>query len=210
MIPKNFQEDNLESLDDYRKRMNITFGYKPTAMNPEFCRNLNEADCEQWDLHTRELKEQRQLQQRAPATGTQKVLVLLIDIVPDRPKPPREHYEMLFNGVAQGESPDDDVIPTGSIQEYYTTNSYGAYDVEFFVQDWVNPGLTESYCAGNNQGLNPQFAECFYPALQLLEDQGFTWFEFDQNQDGFIGTKTELHCVVSLNVSNSFIHHQIT
>ena len=177
--------DMVETIVD--RFSHLPYDFKPKRLHPELCRGLNETECKDFDDHA------RRLQQRAITTGDLNVMVLLIDIVPGRSKPPREDYEMLFNGPADGQAADPDVIPTGSIKEYFETNSYNNFRPQFYVHDWVNPGFSESYCAGANQGLNSQFADCFFPALQELEDQSFSWFEYDQNGDGFIDHLLVLH-----------------
>ena len=151
---------------------------------------LSEAKVNSYDTKSLQTRRSRELQVRAPRIGNQKVLVLLIDIVPNRPKPPKEHYELLFNGP---DNENMDITPTGSVKTYFSENSYGLYNLDFYVQDWVQPGKTEAECAGSNQGLHGGFVDCFTSALQLLEDQFFSWLEFDENNDGFIDNLIVLH-----------------
>ena len=136
----------------------------------------------------------RSLQLRAPTTGTHKLLVILLDLVPGRSKPPKEDYEVLFNGPRN-----NDITPTGTIKEYFSQNSYGKYDLDAYVHDWAPADGTEAECAGGRQGVWDGLDNCLYTALDQLDDlhdafdPSFSWFDYDKNIDGHIDNVLVLH-----------------
>jgi len=183
-------DDNLEPLKEFRRHHNITFEYQPTVIHPEICRYQNETACREMDQRA------RSLQMRAPIKGKHKLLVILLDLVPGRSKPPREDYEVLFNGPQN-----DDITPTGSVKEYFLQNSYGQYEIDTYVHDWAPADGTEAECAGPNgqQGVWDGLDDCLVTALDRLDDVHesfdgtFSWFDYDTNVDGFIDNVIVLH-----------------
>ena len=145
----------------------------------------------------KDTKEARRLQIRADSVGSHKAIVLLLDFNNGRSKPSRDDIEQFFNGPDK----DSEIAPTGSVQTYFFENSYGLYDVEFFVHEWTLADGTEQSCAGTSgqQGTWPGFDNCFFPALDELEarhkdfSDPFEWWEFDQNQDAYIDNLIILH-----------------
>lgn len=177
-----------EPLGDYRRRLGIEFNYTTKALHPEICRHLTQDECERKDRHAREL------QTRNQAIGSQKAIVLLIKTT-DYDTLPREDYDHLFNSDVI----DEELNPTGSIRQYYLANSYGKFDVEFLVTDWVDSPLTEEECAGTTQGVGGRIDECYEPALQALDarhadpNDSFDWTDYDQNNDFYIDNLIIIH-----------------
>ena len=181
-------DDSLEPLKDFRTRNNITFHFVPTAIHPEICRYHNETTCREMD------RKARNLQSRSSTTGKHKLLVILLDLVPGRSKPSKEDFEVLFNGPQN-----DDITPTGTIKDYFLQNSYNKYEIDPYIHEWAPADGTEAECAGGRQGVWDGLDNCLFTALDQLEalhnsfDQGFSWFDFDQNLDGFIDNVIVLH-----------------
>lgn len=173
-----FQE-GLESLEEYRRQRGITFNYTPRALHPESCRLLSQQECEERD--------RRVLQTRVEPLGTQKGIVILLKLT-DFETLPREQYDILFNSDTR----DEELNPTGSVKEYLRENSNGKFNIDFFVLDWVQSPKSEAECAGPNQGVNDEFAECIVPAMELLEtlhndpNDSFDWYDYDLNEDSYI------------------------
>ena len=180
-------EATASKLQERLHRPGIDLDYATVHLHPEFCRQLNATACQEMD--------QRVLQQKMEFVGGQKVMVILLDIVTDRPKPPKEHYEKLLNGPGK----DSEINPTGSVQQYLEQNSYGKFQAEFTIHGWTQAAGNETTCSGSNQGAHPGFVNCFVPALEELEarhrdfDDPFTWFDYDVNADGFIDHLIILH-----------------
>ncbi len=122
--------------------------------------------------------------------GSHKAIAILLNIRPDYRKIPREDIHQLLNG----QNIDKVVNPTGSLNRYFYANSYGKYNLTFYVHDWVAANGTESQCAGSDgqQGKWDGFDDCFFPALDDLESRhndgndAFAWSDYDMNGDGFI------------------------
>ena len=109
---------------------------------------------------------------------------------------PREWFDTLFNT----EEIDDEIAPTGSVQQYIRENSLGRFTIEWTVADWALSTKSEIECAGSSQGKSENLVECFSPSLDALEAmhndpaEGFDWNDFDLDQDGYID-----HMVVIFN-----------
>lgn len=133
----------------------------------------------------------RTLRRISHTHGFVRVLVILVQFSDhtDRPLPPVEHYNELFNG--QGRS--DDIIPTGSVKSWMDYNSYGNLQFEAEVIDWTITDNTELYYSFDNSGLDVELRKSMYPALDQLERDGFDFSRFDQNNDGVIDSLMLLH-----------------
>src|SRR5688500_1438400 len=93
-----YSESRFESLDIYHHIRRMQSNFTITKTQPEICRYLNESSCQKIDERARRLQERT-------ALGDQKVLVLLLKIVPDRPVPPKSEFEALFGSSEVGPEP---------------------------------------------------------------------------------------------------------
>jgi M6 family metalloprotease-like protein len=200
-----------ETLDDYRRRMQIKFDYKMRTLNPEICRESTEQECQDMeDDFLEQAQRLRNLQnhqqnnsttngdrnlQNTNSKGTINVVVLLIRFTnhASRVLPDPADIDKLFNDP--GKTTDPDITPTGSISTYLETNSYGKLKINAFVAPtWVNATGDEQYCAQTTNGVNNDFMDCFVPALDALEDTaGFFWYDYDLNGDGRLDDVIILH-----------------
>jgi hypothetical protein len=74
--------------------------------------------------------------------------------------------DTLFND--QGK--DVDITPTGSVNAYLETNSYGNLKINAFVApSWVDAAGDEQFCAQSTNGVNDDFMSCFVSTRCLGE-----------------------------------------
>jgi M6 family metalloprotease-like protein len=182
-------------VDQHRRSLGIEYGYQPTLLNEELCRNEDEAVCQEMD-EAMQLQARRSLQ-LVQQTGVLKILVIPIQFRGHelRELIPRDDIEYLFNGEGRLQ----DIAPTGSIRSYLRLNSYNNLQVEATVVNWTLSPMTEKECSFGNSGLNQKLQECFWPALDQLDalhanpDDPFTWDDYDVNFDNFIDNVVFLH-----------------
>jgi M6 family metalloprotease-like protein len=204
-----------ETLDSYRRRMQIKFDYKMRALNPEICRESTEQECQDMeDDFLEQAQRLRNLQnhrietahedrklQFADSMGTINVVVLLIRFTnhASRVLPDPADIDKLFNDPGKTTNPD--ITPTGSIGTYLETNSYGKLKINAFVAPtWVDAAGDEQFCAQTTNGVNDDFLDCFVPALDALENTaGFSWDIYDRDGDGRLDAVIVLHSGYSHN-----------
>ncbi len=123
--------------------------------------------------------------------GTTKTLVLLIRFSDheDRDLPSREDFEFLFNGKGTN----DDRAPTGTMQDFFATQSLNSFTIEAHVEDWITAPFDEEHYSFGNYGLVNYFAQCAYGALDQMEKRGEDWSRFDQDGDGTLDSVVILH-----------------
>lgn len=123
--------------------------------------------------------------------GTQKVLVLLVRFKDheDRELPSKEDFEFLFNG----EGTSDARAPTGTMQDFFRTQSLGRYNIDAHVEDWITAPHDERHYSFGNYGLINYFAKVAYEALDRMDARGQDWQRFDEDEDGVIDNVVILH-----------------
>jgi hypothetical protein len=138
-------DESWESVHEMRSRLGIDYNYTPSLLHPELCRYISEDECQLADesmqrhaeSHQRRARQRRHLQRTQapnPSLGKFKVLVLLVqftDHQDDRILVEKSVIEDLWNGV---------------ITEWFNVNSYGAYEIEPVVIDWVLTGKLLYLC----------------------------------------------------------------
>ena len=105
---------------------------------------------------------------------------------------PRDEYEQLFNG---GTGRDPDLYPGGTVGNYFTTMSYGKFNIKFIVIDWI---LTEAYTEqtftqDGSQGRTAALQQAFTPLLQYLDDDFFDFQQLDGNYDQILDLTLVVH-----------------
>ena len=143
------------------------------------------------------LKAAKQRRELAEPTGTLNVLVLLMEFTDHTEKTliSQETIESLFMGSER----DSSVIPSGSIQQYIQSNSYGNLDIEVTVVDWQPTDNTESYYANGQAGVSTtdggavQIEDSIVPLLSNLDTEGFDFSNFDLNKDKALDLVVVLH-----------------
>jgi M6 family metalloprotease-like protein len=201
--------NNVETIDQYRRRMEIKFDYKMRVLNPELCRDSTEQECQDTeDDFLEQAQRLRNLQnnqhqhnsthhdarnlQNTDSTGTINVVVLLIRFTnhASRVLPDPADIDTLFNDPGK----DEDITPTGSVSTYLETNSYGDLKINAFVApNWVESAGDEQFCAQTTKGANADFINCFAPALDALEASGISWSDYDLDGDGRLDAVIVLH-----------------
>ena len=157
--------------------------------------DLNNVGDEQYE-------ELRQLQRTA--VGSFNVLVLPIswsDRPDDRTLPTIEQLEELWNGVGDGEN-----YPSGSISNWTNVNSHGNFILNATIAPfWVTVDNTEVFYANGNSGRPggdtnatqdgnaTNVYDAINYALEQLENEGFDFSPFDQDNDGVLDAVAVLH-----------------
>lgn len=185
-----------ESVHQMRKRLNITYNYKPEHVQEEHCRYLTEEQCREDDEGLGHAAAGRHGRHLSPSVGNRlRILVVLLrfkDHV-DRVLPPREYFEEMFNGNTGNTL--SNVNPVGSVKEYFRYSSLGKYRVQFDVRDWHTAPNTEAFYAQGVSGLVGQvkLQEMFYTAMDEIEASGIDWFDGYINAWGLLNHVVVIH-----------------
>jgi len=183
------QHDGWENLEQYRTRLDTEFNFKPSHIPAEYCRYMTVEQCKYEDEIAAVGK--RELQSKS--SGVFKALVLLVRFSDhaDRKLPTKQQIEEMCNGSAN--------YPM-SIKNYFNQQSYGKYQIECQVVDWITTDNTEDFYAQGKQGiLGSRESQLFFHAVlnQIDEDgklpNGKTWFDFDADNDSKIDAVVALH-----------------
>eukprot|EP00978_Attheya_sp_CCMP212_P001884 scaffold3902_cov53-Attheya_sp.AAC.3 len=138
----------------------------------------------------------RSLRRRLATPSKMRNLVVLLRFNDHqgRSLPNVQHILKLMNGQGgnYGSLNNVEIAPTGSIRELYSWNSYGQFDLESTVYDWVTLPFTEAYYAGGNSGFTGKVSEAIKHALNELASK-HNLAQFDSTGDGFIDAITILH-----------------
>ncbi|KAI2508069.1 Immune inhibitor A peptidase M6 [Fragilaria crotonensis] len=190
--PSRSDVQNRYSIDRRRRilQQNSTLS-RLQLLSPDFCETLTDYECLQRDDHfVRRTTATRKLMQ---ATGAIKPLVLCIQFKghENRKLPSRENIDFLFN-AGPGET-DETLLPTGSVAEYLRQNSYGSLSMEADVMSWIRTDNTEAYYAAKVSGRSPSLVNAMHPVLNLLENFGLNFSEYDQDNDGVIDVVIMMH-----------------
>lgn len=118
--------------------------------------------------------------------GQLNLIVLLVKFSDQatRNLPSREDYDVLFNGgdAATLQSTKQNIIPSGSVQDYFTVQSAGKWLVTAHVQDWIVANNTEEFWSFGNNGAVYEYPECAFPALNRMDaDPSTDWSIFDRD-----------------------------
>jgi M6 family metalloprotease-like protein len=184
-------EGDFETVDRYRHRMGIEYGYKMRVLSPELCRDYSERECQDMEnSFTDQARKLRQLQFTESGHDIN-VVVLLLRFTnhADRTLPSPEDIHTLLNDPGKT----GDITPTGSVKSYLAANSYNQLKINAFVSpSWVTAAGSESNCAGASRGVNDEFRTCLAPALDALEGN-INWRDYDLNGDGVLDAVLVLH-----------------
>jgi len=177
---------SLESVRDYRRRLDLPYNYQPKFLAEHVCRYVKDDECESMDhalersaLHTRDI---------AQSSHELHTLVVLVQWqnhdINTRALIPSEHIDLFWNA----EGTDAALYPSGSIRDYVRQNSYGNLEITAHVQDWQMTNGTEQYYADGRNGYDqsnaqPELRQAFYYVLDQMEEAGFPWEQFDTDGD---------------------------
>jgi len=101
-----------------------------------------------------------------------------------------ETYRQMFNG----EGRDPDFYPGGTIGDYFKTMSYGDFEMNFEVTDWIMSEYDEQhFTADGTQGRTQELQEAFTPILDYLDDDFFNFRDFDSDFDRKIDITIFMH-----------------
>ncbi|KAL7541424.1 hypothetical protein ACHAXR_010911 [Thalassiosira sp. AJA248-18] len=111
----------------------------------------------------------------------------------DRILPSVSEFDVLMNGPG-GEGT---VAPTGSVNDVFLSNSYGAFSLESTVYPWITVSRPESYYANDISGMSPNIFDAIHEALDIIDSDpniDLSEFNTDFNQgDSFIDAITIFH-----------------
>ena len=107
-----------------------------------------------------------------------------------RPSISKSTLHTLFNSP----EPVPGITPTGSVRQYFAINSYGQFQLQSVILDWIRVKNTEQYYAGKKSGVSPTFHESLVEALnQLDSDPNFDFRDYDTDGDGVIDSIFFVH-----------------
>lgn len=107
-----------------------------------------------------------------------------------------EEYSILENNSSSSsantnkqQQTKDDIIPTGSVRQVYTLNSYNKFTIQTTVINWITVSHSEAYYTNNNHGFS-KFKEAIIEVLEILDSDymledgsTFDYNNFDINDD---------------------------
>ena len=124
------------------------------------------------------------------------VLLLRFSNHADRQLPSRKDISRLYNYVDSPPLADnrDSIVPTGSVRQFYESNSYNNFTIRTAVSDWITLSKPESYYSSSNNGFT-KFREAIVEALNKIDHAagGFNFSLFDYNKDGSLDGFGVLH-----------------
>ncbi|CAB9503638.1 Immune inhibitor A peptidase M6 [Seminavis robusta] len=173
-----------EPVDAMRQRLGIDFNFTPSLLHPEICRFLTVDECRTADqsMQDHAAAQRRRLQRRNnPNLGKFKVLILLVVFADhvDRPRLDKADVENTWKTL---------------VPEWFDVNSYGLYDIDPVVTEWVVTDNTEEYYAFDKRGITPDFQKAAWPALDALDNTpGWDWSIFDIDEDGKLDSVVVTH-----------------
>lgn len=188
----------------YLRKGDVSIKY-PTIPNPpigDFGQDLPEELKQSQLIDPLKLYEPRDISLKHSPTGKFPNLVLMLRFSDhkDRELPTREDISRLYNSeevtiddtkvLEKG----DDPIPTGSVRQWYFSNSHSTFTIDTTVVGWIDLPNTEKYYADGQHGLSKsKFKEAMKYGLNTLDgpdkpaDFDFSHFDLDTNGylDGF-------------------------
>lgn len=142
-----------------------------------------------------EEQKHRLLRKRA-GTFYNLVLLLRFSNHADRQLPSRKDISRLYNYVDSPPLADnrDSIVPTGSVRQFYESNSYNNFTIRTAVSDWITLSKPESYYSSSNNGFT-KLREAIIEALNEIDHAagGFNFSLFDYNKDGSLDGFGVLH-----------------
>ena len=121
-----------------------------------------------------------------PSTGTNNLLVILVEF-PDMPSViPREELDNLMN--------QENYNGTGSFRDFYLSSSYNSLTLENTVTAWVQVSRNMAYYGSNDEdGYDIRPQELAREAVDLAEAAGIDFSQFDNDKDGLVDELIIIH-----------------
>ena len=116
-----------------------------------------------------------------PSSGTQNLLVILIDFTDRTNILTVNDFDLLFNQTNYNN--------TGSFRDYWLANSYNSLTVNSTVIGWYHASNNESYYGSNESNVPILVRE----AIDAAENDGLDFSQFDNNNDGEIDDLIIVH-----------------
>ena len=147
------------------------------------------------EQNRRNLQEHTNRRKLMSSTNSLRNLVVLIRFADhkDRILPDVSDINVLLNGPGGHGT----VAPTGSVNDVFLSNSYGAFSLDSTIYPWVTVSKSEAYYADGQSGLGSKLFQAIREALDIIDsDPSFDLSEFntDFNKgDPFIDAITVFH-----------------
>lgn len=173
-----FQETYQRTRNQNRKLQQSNSTLPQRLLDSETCHDLSDEECFQWNEqindHSRKLTGIRE------RTGLYRPLVLLMKFTDhlDRVLPSKNDIDELWNGFQTGDN-----YPTGSIRDYFDTNSLGLLNLDARIMDWKTTDNTEDYYSFGVSGKTKLFARAIHTILDQLDAEGIDFGEYDLDND---------------------------
>lgn len=122
-----------------------------------------------------------------PSTGTNKLLVLLMDFPDNNFSFPSENFDNLMN--------QENYIGKGSFHDYYMAQSYNQLDIITTIRGWYTAPQNHDYYCDECPGANPNltYRQFVRAAVDAAEADGVDFSEYDNDGDGNIDGLTVIH-----------------
>ncbi len=125
----------------------------------------------------------------ASSEGIWKQLVILVNFSNTSPYYSQNDFHELFNGKNYHLFGSQ-----GSVKEYFEEVSHGKLKVFSTVTTWITLPYPKSYYGKNNGNLKDMnVREMVKQAIDILDQQGFDFSDFDGNKDGWIDSICIIH-----------------
>ncbi|NQY86162.1 MAG: M6 family metalloprotease domain-containing protein [Colwellia sp.] len=111
-----------------------------------------------------------------------------------RTVPSEANLNVLFNAQCTAATPvncDQNLVPTGSVRDVYSENSYGQMDLVSEIQTWVDLSNTEQYYA-NGASADQTLHQALIEALNDV-DGDVNFCDYDTDHDGYIDAIAFVH-----------------
>ena len=156
--------------------------------------------------HPSYLNQNRRRKLTHATNGTFHNLVLLIRFSDhtERKLPSQVDISRLYNSeeysiLEDSQQTEDDIIPTGSVRQVYSLNSYNKFTIQTTVIDWITVKHSEAYYTNNNHGFS-KFKDAIIEALEELDNNYilpdgsiFDYNNFDIDDDNTLDGLGILH-----------------
>ena len=124
---------------------------------------------------------------RAPLTGTVRIIVVLVNFSDKTITQPVSHYQQLFFSLG--------TYATGSLREYFREVSNNSVDIQGQVVGPYTLSHSQSYYANNNYGTGNTLPNARTMALEAaqLSDPAVNYANYDNDNDSYVDAFIVLH-----------------
>lgn len=134
---------------------------------------------------------------RAPLSGTVRIVVVLVDFADKAMTTAKSHYEQLFFSLGS--------LATGSVREYYREVSHGTIDIQGqVVGTYRLPKTMAQYAhGGSGMGATLPNARTMAKDAAIAANPGVNFANYDNDHDGFVDAFIVVHAGSGAEVTGS-------